>query len=332
MMDSISSVQKFAKLVEGKINLYFYCVDPGAYNVMSILTDNLPGKNIHWVAEGWCAGQLAKLNEKYIGLEDFLETIRLKKDITVVLGSQTTFSKTTGLLTELRKLKIHAVFLFDHWVNYSKHFYDSAAKRFCFPDVICVMDESSKNALIGELKEISPNLDMSLFKVEIYGHPKIENAALIINSFPVGQKEILRNKYNITDKNIHLFLLEPITTDHGLEDSIPKLGYNEYTILDHYFRNYVTEDTFTIIKPHPRQNIQALETFLNNASFPSPYKIVADEGLEELIFMADTVFGMTTVALILAHFAGKAIVSLQIGRTDFARSLSSEYLENYLRT
>ncbi|TGL77744.1 hypothetical protein [Leptospira yasudae] len=331
MNDELFSAKRFRSIIGSQEDLYFYCVDPGAFYVMEILVNALDNKRIVWVAEGWCADRFVKEGKNFVSLEEFYEIKRNHKELTLVLGSQTNFLRTVNLIRDLNEDKIESVFLFDHWVNYKDHFYDPHTVSLHFPTTVCVIDELAKKTFLQEIQRINL-VDKKLPNIQILGHPKIEKCAQIAKDISESEKAQIMKRLNILKVNIHLFLLEPITTDFGLEESLNKLGYNEYTALTYYFENYTREDTFTIIKPHPRQNLFELERFLENASITQSYAVVETETLESLISVSSSIYGMTTLALILAHFAGKEILSIQLNRTEYAKKFSCDYLEEYLVT
>jgi hypothetical protein len=126
--------------------------------------------------------------------------------------------------------------------------------------------------------------------------------------------------------------LEPVHDDFGIDESgKPSLGYDEYSMLEYIFDNYQLRDATVIIKPHPRQNISALNKFLNKFDDSLfDYHIDNEHSLELLIAVSDEVLGITTAALIIALFAGKPIKSFQVGRNEKGKCESNEYFERNL--
>ena len=89
-----------------------------------------------------------------------------------------------------------------------------------------------------------------------------------------------------------------------------------------------------LIKPHPRHDKGTIAAFLHSLSDARTldYVTVIDEKVEHLVAIADEVYGMTSIALIAAIWAGKKTTSLQVGRNAYGRTLSNPILEPHALT
>jgi hypothetical protein len=313
---------------------YLYCVDPGAYNVMLPLSHAMEnnGMNSTWVVDGWC---IKNVHASSIEWNDFMSNYSSseKRNSCMVLGSQTNFNQTQSAVEFCRDNGIYSLFLFDHWVNYVLHFWDSDNGKLYLPDKICIMDDVARDSLIRELSPLLPDREF-INNIEVVGHPSIEKSVLSVQGIPDERLTDLRKSMNAHEKKVILFLLEPIEDDFGFDSQgKPSLGYTEYTISKYFFDNVQDrENTKILIKPHPRQDQDKIRDFLSRNVTDSGFDVdLIERGdLESLIAVADEVVGITTVALITALKTGKKITSIQVGRNEHGCRLSNEYLERNL--
>jgi hypothetical protein len=80
----------------------------------------------------------------------------------------------------------------------------------------------------------------------------------------------------------------------------------------------------------PPQSLDMVKTFLSNNLSDHSIFSVEETDSKALIADADVVWGMTSAALIVAHLAGKQVLSFQVARNSIRRSMSNEYLEKFL--
>ena len=193
------------------------------------------------------------------------------------------------------------------------------------------MDKIAFDCLIKELEKVKYN-EQYLQNIHIIGQPKIEHSVRVINNYSQTVLKEFRRQIGALNKKVYLFLLEPVHDDFSIDEfGKPSLGYDEYTILKYYFDNYQLQNAKVIIKPHPRQDIYALNLFIGKIDHSLFDYYVDDEHvLELLIAVSDEVFGITTAALIIALFSGKPIKSIQVGRNEKGRNESNEYFERNL--
>ena len=330
----LPSIAKFCSLVEEFDSVYFYAVDPGAFAVMVPISESLEirEKKVYWITEGWCA---ENINCPPISnnVQAFLQRSEIDTCRSVfVLGSQRDFCRTREVIVLAHHVGFYTIFLFDHWGNYLNHFWNVKSSKLSLPDIVCVMDDLSKQGLIQAFKDISMQKAVSK-RVAITGHPGIEE--IIRKMKTIGSEHLLslKSRYNPENKKVILFLLEPKEDDFGYDkNGKPLFGYNEYTVLDYFLTCYPLKNTKVLIKPHPRQDLAKLDSFFseNPSCQDRDLEVVKHSSLEEMLAIADEVTGMTTVALVTALKAGKKIKSIQVGRNELAMQHSIEYFEQNL--
>ncbi len=316
-------------------NALFYCVDPGAYamfrEIIQKINDNYTCK-VQLYCQGW-----AKINAKFPfkfveDLETDLKLLSNQKTL-LVLGSQVDFLDTQYWLAKVDMLPIKSLFVFDHWKNYTNHFVNQKSKKTYLPDHIFVPDNLAKKKLLETFQQVNPNLLQELEQKTIVSkHFSIDNNCKLVRSFTDKQRLEMREKWCIGFKKMVVLFLEP-----DVEDKASYPGYNTESII-RYIKKYVenTENNFDdlrlVVKPHPRQMagniIKMLQELWGHSNIN--WHVSKDETAEELIAAADEVWGITTVALIVASLMGKTIKSFQTCRNKYGREQSNDYLEPYL--
>ena len=316
------SVDDIVKHFRGFKNVVFYCADPGAYAVLSIVAMAiLEEKHVQWCLKGWAAKNAPVPGGLRADFPDILRAV--SSETVVVIGGQRDFQKTVKVIKACRKKGFHTIFIFDHWANFSKHFYDTCENRVYLPDRILLMDELAKNILIRELRQLDPGIKCGE-KVFIVDHPYIESRVESIRSIENGGIAVMRKKWNPDGRYLISFLSEPIAQDFGCdENNAPVLGFDEYTVLSflsgYLGKKFPVKKVKLLVKPPPRQDVHKLKEHLEK-NFELEWQLAENSTLEEVIAVSDEVYGMTSLALILAMKAGKKITSVQVGRNDLARA------------
>lgn len=330
----LESVKNILSLVRPFNRVYFYCVDPGAFNIMFPVYKAMENKeiNIIWVLDGWC-----KKNKdiSFVEWKDFINNYKRENGSgsCLILGSQMNNNQTHDAIQFCKDKGIFSVFVFDHWTNYLFHFWDDYKSQLYLPDKIFIMDETAKDSLVSELYPWLQTKDF-INNIEIVGHPSIEKNVLSIQGMSDEKLADIRSSIGAQNKNVVLFLLEPIEDDFGFDaEGNPALGYTEYSVLRYFFNSLPdSNNTKIIIKPHPRQDLAKIRDFLSNDTNnrKADFVFMEDADIESLIAVSDEVVGITTVALITALKAGKKIKSIQVGRNKEGHKLSNEYFERNL--
>ncbi|HDY87002.1 MAG TPA: hypothetical protein ENH82_02675 [bacterium] len=314
----LESIQNILSLITTFEKIHFYCVDPGAFAVLNPVYEAKKNDrvDIRWILDGWCRNNKKEIS--FIELSTFENSYRCKlnKDVCLVLGSQTSFKSTQDVIGYCRENGIYSIFLFDHWGNYLSHFYDYEKSKLYLPNKICVIDDVSKKSLVSVLTPLLEDKNY-INNIVVVGHPGVEKSVADIHNISKKEKVSIRNKIGAGNKKVILFLSEPIEKDL---DGKSGLGYTEYSILTYFFNNFALYNAKVLIKPHPRQDIKALRSFLANEinHMEIDYELAEGLSLEEFIAVSDEVFGITTMALVIALKAGKKIKSIQVGRNENA--------------
>lgn len=278
-------------------SVLLYTVDPGACALVEGLNQVLQstGRLAGWYAEGWALQH----HPQCLSIDALPSQLNEKR--TLLLGSQTNFSRTHHFLRVARQAGARTIFVFDHWKNYASHFLPDV-----LPDRIVVADETGCEALLEAIGGEYAS------RVSILPHLGIEAAVIRI------QANTLRLP------GVVAVLLDPT-------ESSDQLGYDWRSVLHEIgLLAHAIPDTMFHIKPHPRQNIQEVIAFLQQEGMSAKRFILVDMNTEELIAAADEVWGMTTIALVAALRAGKSIKSIQTGRNAKGKAASNYIIEPFV--
>jgi hypothetical protein len=289
--------RQWKEFLSGYHRVHFYTVDPGAHALaveLVPLVDQL-GRLSGWYAEGWSAAHNRVS----------LSANRLESELaigdTLFLGSQTNFERTKGLLRRSLAAGVVTVFLFDHWKNYAEHFAGGA-----LPDIVVVSDEIARRQFLAAVGE------HAAARVRVLPHPGIDAAAQRVSACNIA-----------VQPDMVALLLDPTEFSDGL-------GYDWRSTLEAAIAvAAVQPGTRLLVKPHPRQNIRAVEAAIQgirNGGYPAQ---VYEGETERLIAAAREVWGMTTTALNIALASGKPIRSFQIGRNEAGARMSNPHIEPF---
>ena len=276
-----------------------YTVDPGAHALGQALYPILvnAGRCEGWYAEGWSERRAPDCRPVSAMLA------KLGPEISLLLGSQTNFERTHEILAAARARGAATVFVFDHWKNYAEHFLPDL-----LPDTIVVPDELGKRALLAAIGSEHAG------RVVILPHLGVEAAVQRILGFSHQHLP-----------GVIALLLDPTESQDGL-------GYDWRTVMGELpalAERFAPNATFHI-KSHPRQQAQEVAALMRSLGMASERYQLVDMDTECLIAAADEVWGMTTIALVAAHRAGKVIRSIQTGRNEKGKAASNHYIEPYL--
>jgi hypothetical protein len=278
-------------------SVLLYTADPGAHalgvELSVLLADG--GRLQDWYAEGWSLTRRPQCKAA-----DALPR-NLHAGTSLLLGSQTNYARTHHFLRLARQSGARSIFVFDHWKNYAEHFQPDL-----LADQIVVPDETGRQALLAA---IGPG---HAGRVSVLAHLGIDAAVARI------QAHALRLPGTVA------VLLDPTEAADGL-------GYDWRSVLQEVAARAAALPAVNfLIKPHPRQQPDAVRAFIAGLGLSAARLRLVDMDTEQLIAAADEVWGMTTIALVSAFKAGKPIKSIQCGRNDKGRAASNHYLEPYL--
>lgn len=292
------TVAHWTEFFRGYPRIVMYTADPGACSLAELFQPMLQalGNDGGWYAEGWSAQrhqELRPASELMSGL---------KPGTTLLLGSQVHFARTHEMLALAKAQQVKSIFVFDHWKNFAEHF-----RRDLLPDTIVVPDVLGRQALLSAIGERHADRVVEL------PHVGVEAAALRILGYPEREPGMVA------------VLLDPTVEGDGL-------GYDWQTVLASLraLVNRLAPQASVRIKPHPRQKPADVTAWMQSLEMsPERFQLV-DTDTERLMAAADEVWGMTTIALVAAHRAGKRIRSIQIGRNAMGRAASNHFIEPFL--
>lgn len=329
-MDELTSVAAIIALAGTGRTPYLCSVDPGAHHNMELVRQGFVARGIApvRVLEGWarsnCEGGESALD--WPGFER-LAASEGCGDKLVLLGSQMDFSATRRKIAFCRDHGVPCLFMLDHWSNYGEHFI-APDGRATLPDRVMVMDDYARQRMVEALSGAVAGFDPAV--VRVVGHPNLERSVRGIKAVDSGAIAAFRREHGLAGP-FDLLLLDPFCQDFGMgPHDRDKVGYTEYVVMDEYARRFAQPGRPLLVKPHPRQDGEAVARYLARRHPDLDARLLAQPGLDLPVAAADRVFGMVTIALVIAHLAGKAIVSLQPGRTEAGAQLSSPHLERHL--
>jgi hypothetical protein len=234
------------------------------------------------------------------------------------IGARMDFARTREIVAGCLNSGVRSVFLFDHWKHYTEHFLNPKTREAVIPDHILVPDELAKKALAAAW-EAEPALADKLptAKVAVFGHPAVEAACS-----EIAELEARRPEHS--SGQAVLFL-----------DPCPPGGDFGYTVFEviAFLARWLPENrpgVRVLVKPHPRQS-----PALTDKDFAAWKVAGVNFGLTslpvaELIAHSGEVYGMTSIALIIAAKAGKTVVSFQPGRNRAGELESNPHLERFV--
>jgi len=197
-----------------------------------------------------------------------------------------------------RKLKMSSVSVLDSWINArDRYSLSSAGLLDALPDLICVMDDQSRQKL--------DSLGFPLERLTVTGNPHFDRLSEIRQKMAKVDKVSIRKNLGIamTEKVI-LFLSQPL-----IEDRRTNLGFNEIEVLEDIA--LASPTALILVKPHPRESASKYKSVENDR-----IKIVNLEiDIYQLGLAADVVVGMFTMLLYEYSLLGFRTISYQPGNT-----------------
>lgn len=210
---------------------------------------------------------------------------------------------------------IKSIVILDYWKDYGRRWKYSDYSFDEMKDIICVMDEETKNEMNAE--------NFKSENIIVTGHPYLDKL------FNHNNKRDLKSGPDIRDnfilKNI-LFLSQPLEI----------IGVKEYKIHPlEIFLNAVdqlavqkNEKLFVKVKLHPseRKSEEIIEISKKFNSDLTEVEIVSEENsLKDLIDNCDIAAGYNTIALFEVRAAGKRSVSLKVAEINYSLNQAMSY-------
>jgi hypothetical protein len=293
----VESTRLWREFLSGHERIHFHTADPGAHAIAAELVPLARdlGRLSGWFAEGWSAARNAECRPA-AELESALDA-----SCTLLLGSQTDYSRTQSLLRTATAAGASTVFVFDHWKNYAEHFSGGT-----LADVIVVPDMIAHQQFLGAVAlHAAPCL-------RVLPHPGIEAAAGRVAAYGAPVR-----------KGTIALLLDPTEASDGL-------GYDWQGALASALAKVAARPhSCLLVKPHPRQNNDIVEDEIGRLNKIRKVAELYSGETERLIAVAEEVWGMTTSALNVALAVGKPIRSFQIGRNVRGERASNPHIEPF---
>jgi hypothetical protein len=278
--------------------VHVYTIHPGAHAIARELVPLVRSMDRlgAWYVDGWSAAQqdgtrpAAELSHS------------LSPGDALIVGQSTEFADTQAVLSRAATAGATSIFVFDHWKNYAAHFGNGP-----LADVIIVPDKLAAGSVVDVFGDAAQS------RVRILPHLAIEAAA----------DRILASGIAAEPGTIAL-LLDPTEAADGL-------GYDWRTVLAAVLsQKQPTAVGRILVKPHPRQDVSAVARELEMLRSPGIETEMYGGETEHLIASASEVWGMTTIALMVALALDKPIRSFQSGRNDKGVRASNPHLEPYV--
>lgn len=220
-----------------------------------------------------------------------LDLLKQFKPDFVFTGTSYTSKIELEFISAANALSIKTYTFIDHWTFMRERFNNNGKE--VFPEIILVVDE--------EAKQIAIDTGLDESKLVIFRNPYHR---YLHNWQPKMGKEDLLASIGLsgTQKKIILYAPDPLSN----LDGISVFGFDEITATKEL--NELIESTFAdfqfIVNPHPNQNIESLNTVLNNKAILVP----AGTDVNTLIFYADIVLGFFSNFLVEASLMNKKII------------------------
>lgn len=203
---------------------------------------------------------------------------------------------------------IRSVAVLDEWYRYAERFQDGAESLPFFPDVVCVPDELARR------EAVAAGIPSSIIKVT--GSPALSSVCDRFEQFATAPPIVPPFMLGAPHPWIVL-LSETHATDYG---NAPGkcgpvgscLGYTESSValdLAHAVRQIARRCTI-IEKLHPAATDSGAITHLGQDQH---WRSVGNVRLDSLLWYADIVVGMRSIALVESSLAGRATLSYQPG-------------------
>lgn len=192
----------------------------------------------------------------------------------------------------------------DQWQNYTQRFSGPSddEKLKYLPDFINCIDSTARKEMVSE----GFNDDI-LFTM---GHPYLTGLRDSYNNISFEEIKKKLNLGIINPEKTLLFVSEAIREHYG-----SARGYDQYQVLDYFLLNVrrSAPDALVLVKLHPKDEIKNFDEI--TSKFNDINLIYCHNELSSLesIYIADRIFGMTSIMLIEGFILGKAVVSLQPG-------------------
>lgn len=328
LLHNLNWRERLAALVSRYDYIYFYSADPGASATLRPIYDmaKKTGVAAGWYVEGWAAHAYLPDAIYIARKDDFLNLDRSKIRQAVFMGQQVNQARAYKNLVYFKNLGLETVFISDHWKDISAHFKTAGREGFVLPDHFYVPDQVAYDVQFKTLLSAGIARDELEKSMEIFVHPGLEQSLEKIHAVSENEKIVMRRKYGAHEKIIVMML--DCIQDHEKE----LYGFNWKTALDQavsYFHAHYPKAVL-LVKPHPRQDHEEVRAYLQKYAEGSSVIMVEESTGEIFVALADEVWGITTILLVVAQKAAKPIKVFMPARTAAGELESNAHIEPFV--
>ena len=324
--------QKIEKLILSYDKLYLYSADPGATAVLKPLHSIAQRKRkfVNWFVEGWAKGANLPasvcLETDNFRMPQFASSSR----VAMFMGQQVEFDRAYNRLSQFKESGFETIFISDHWKEINKSFKLSDNHNLILPDLFLVPDELAYKIQKNSLEQLGASKVQISKMLRRFVHLGLINSIQKIESLKKADAKFIKDKYEIYDsERIIVMMLDCI-----LPEEKKKIGFDWRTSLqlaiEHFSLN--EPEAQLLVKPHPRQSRLDVENFVLSYSSNKKIKVVEEKDPEPFVLIANEVWGITSILLVLALKVDKPIKSFMPNRTELGKRESNEHIEPFVIT
>jgi hypothetical protein len=204
-----------------------------------------------------------------------------------------------------RREKVPSIAVLDFWTGYRARFSLSGSEELdALPDAICIMDERANQGMVAEG---FPN--DGLF---VTGNPHWDQLKGVKRSLIHRDRQELKARMGLVGRRLILFISQPLS---GLEGRKQQFDYDERGVINMVSRSIERaggdDDTALLVKPHPREDVNALSSALRYPASVETRIMGADEDVYRTGWAADLIVGMFSMLLVEYALLGLPVVSFQ---------------------
>lgn len=225
-----------------------------------------------------------------------LESLLRRDDVAALItGTSMRHDYEGALWLAASRLGIPSVAVLDHWCNYAERFSEISPFD-TMPDVICVMDETARDALLSAGAPAD--------RLRVTGQPYFDD--LVARARGLNSAALRAELGAENDRPVVVFASEPQRKYYG-----DALGYNEETSLRAVVDALATvcPSALLYIKLHPLEPDDALAQIAHDLQIET--RVIRAYSQTRLILAADVVCGMTSVFLLEAGVLGRPALSVR---------------------
>jgi len=229
-------------------------------------------------------------------------------DLVLMSTSRNALNHERKFIAAAHEAGIPSLAVLDFWSSYTERFSDGEMSPRDLPDMIAVMDEEARAAMVG--------LGFPVERIVVTGQPAFDGLAGDFACFDRDRRRAIRASWGADDKaSVVLFASQPLRDLYGPgKESNRSLGYDEREVLGllvaviRALAVVSGRRWIVAVRRHPREKATPL---LQQSV--SRVTIVPDESANQYhaALAADLVVGMSSILLLEAAYLGCRVLSLQ---------------------